>query len=48
MDIANHTPRHDTAHSLSRGASMALLLFIVIGCLVGIYAGLIIGDYATL
>ncbi len=48
MDTANDTPHHDNAHSLSGGAMTALLAFIVIGCLVGIYAGLIIGEYATL
>ncbi len=48
MDTANDTPHHDNAHSLSSGVMMALLAFIVIGCLVGIYAGLIIGQHATL
>ncbi len=48
MDTANDTPHHDNAHSMSSGAAMALLAITVIGCLVGIYAGLIIGQYATL
>lgn len=48
MDTANDTPHHDNAHSLSKGVLMALIVITVVGCLVGIYAGLIIGEHATL
>jgi hypothetical protein len=48
MDTAGNTPHHDNAHSLSAAATTALVAFVVIGCLVGIYVGLVIGDYATL
>ena len=48
MDTANDTPHHDNAHSLSSGAMTALLIFTVVGCLIGIYVGLEIGHYAHL
>lgn len=48
MDTTHESHHHDNAHSLSKGQSIGLTLFIVIGCLVCIYAGLIIGEIATL
>jgi len=48
MDTANDTPHHDNAHALSRGAGIALLVIVTVACLIGIYAGLIIGEHAHL
>lgn len=48
MDNAHESHHHDNAHALTRGQSIGLTLFIVIGCLVCIYIGLIIGDIATM
>ncbi len=48
MDTANDTPHHDNAHALSKGQAIALTVFIVVGCLIGIYAGLIIGEFAQI
>ena len=46
-DDTSH-PHHDNAHSLTKGQSIGLTLFIVVGCLVGIYVGLMLGEYAHL
>ena len=48
MDTANDTPHHDNAHSLSSGVVTALVVITVVGCLIAIYAGLIIGEHASL
>ena len=48
MDTAGHTNPHDNAHALSKGATIGLIAFTVIGCLVCIYVGLMIGEFAHL
>lgn len=43
--------QHDThgdVHAIGRGAMIALLVFVTVACLVGIYAGLIIGEHARI
>jgi len=32
---------------MGRGAIISLVVFIIVGCLLAIYAGLVIGEYAS-
>jgi hypothetical protein len=47
-DSAHHHEIHGDVHAIGRGATIALVVFITLACLLGIYAGLIIGEHATL
>lgn len=47
-DPTHHHDTHGDVHAIGRGASIALLVFVTVACLLGIYAGLIIGEHATL
>lgn len=47
-DPMHHHDTHGDVHAIGRGATIALLIFVTVACLIGIYAGLIIGEHATL
>lgn len=47
-DPAHHHEIHGDVHAIGRGATIALVVFVTLACLLGIYAGLVIGEHATL